>query len=68
MHPKRKFMILGAPLFLHDLNHNVVFEMAESVQGWRHQLFYIKDRKSSEADEYGLAPFDAAKPLMKLTT
>jgi hypothetical protein len=41
---------------------------AEYVQGWRQKWFYIKDQKSSEADVYGLAPFDAAKPLTKLTT
>jgi hypothetical protein len=42
--------------------------MAESVQGWRQKWFYIKDKKSSESDEYGLAPFDASKSLTKLTT
>jgi hypothetical protein len=42
--------------------------MAESVQGWRQKWFYIKDQKSSESDEYGLAPFDASKSLTKLTT
>jgi hypothetical protein len=42
--------------------------MAQSVQGWRHKWFYIKDQKSAESDKYGLAPFDASKSLMKLTT
>jgi hypothetical protein len=42
--------------------------MAELVQGWRQQWFYIKDQKSSEADEYRLAPFNPAKPLTKLTS
>jgi hypothetical protein len=42
--------------------------MAESVQNWRQKWFYIKDQKSSEADEYGLALFDPAKPLTKLTS
>jgi hypothetical protein len=42
--------------------------MAESVQGWRQKWFYIKDQKSLEADEYGLAPFDADKGLTKLTS
>jgi hypothetical protein len=42
--------------------------MAQSVQGWRHKWFYIKDQKSAESDKYGLAPFDASKSLTKLTT
>jgi hypothetical protein len=42
--------------------------MAQSVQGWRHKWFYIKDQKSAESDKYWLAPFDASKSLMKLTT
>jgi hypothetical protein len=42
--------------------------MAESVQGWRQMWSYIKDQKSSKDDEYGLAPFDAHKSLMKLST
>jgi hypothetical protein len=46
----------------------LAFEMAESVQGWRQKWFYIKDQKSSETDEYGLAPFDADKGLAKLTS
>jgi hypothetical protein len=46
----------------------LAFKMAESVQGWRLNWFYIKDQKTSEVDEYGLAPFDANKSLTKLTT
>jgi hypothetical protein len=46
----------------------LAFKIAELVQGWRQKWFYIKDQKSSEADEYGLAPFDANKSLTKLTT
>jgi hypothetical protein len=42
--------------------------MAESVQGWIQKWFYIKDQKSSEADKYGLAPFDVDKGLTKLTS
>jgi hypothetical protein len=42
--------------------------MAQSVQGWRQKWFYIKDQKSSDSDQYGLAPFDASKGLTKLTT
>jgi hypothetical protein len=33
--------------------------MSASVQGWRTKWFYIKDRKASSEDEYGLAPFYA---------
>jgi hypothetical protein len=44
------------------------FKMAQSVQGWRQKWFYIKDQKSSESDQYGLASFDASQSLTKLTT
>jgi hypothetical protein len=30
--------------------------------------FYIKDQKSLDSDQYGLAPFDASKGVTKLTT
>jgi hypothetical protein len=42
------------------------FSMAASVQGWRTKWFYIKDRKSSHKDEYGLPPFDASQEVKKL--
>jgi hypothetical protein len=42
--------------------------MSSSVQGWRTKWFYIKDRKASSEDEYGLAPFDASKDLKKLAS
>jgi hypothetical protein len=42
--------------------------MSASVQGWRTKWFYIKDRKASSEDEYGLAPFDASKELKKLAS
>jgi hypothetical protein len=42
--------------------------MSHSVQGWRQKWFYIKDQKSSDSDQYGLATFDASKGLTKLTT
>jgi hypothetical protein len=42
--------------------------MAQSVQGWRQKWFYIKDQKSSESDQYGLASFDVNQSLTKLTT
>jgi hypothetical protein len=41
--------------------------MAASVQGWRKKWFYIKDRKVSSSDQYGIAPFDASKELKKFT-
>jgi hypothetical protein len=44
------------------------FSMSASVQGWRTKWFYIKDRKVSSNDEYGLAPFDASKELKKLSS
>jgi hypothetical protein len=42
--------------------------MSASVQGWRTKWFYIKDRKASSEDKYGLAPFDASKELKKLAS
>jgi hypothetical protein len=61
---------------IHDLGGAIVsvrseaqylkFEIAEMVQNWRQKWFYIKDHKSSESDQYGLAPFDLAKSLTKL--
>jgi hypothetical protein len=42
--------------------------MSALVQGWRTKWFYIKDRKASSEDEYGLAPFDASKELKKLAS
>jgi hypothetical protein len=44
------------------------FSMATSVQGWRKKWFYIKDRKVSSSDQYGIAPFDASKEVKKLTS
>jgi hypothetical protein len=44
------------------------FSMAASVQGWRKKWFYIKDQKISSSDQYGIAPFDAAKDLKKLVS
>jgi hypothetical protein len=42
--------------------------MAASVQVWRKKWFYIKDRKVSSSDQYGIAPFDASKEVQKLTS
>jgi hypothetical protein len=58
----------GAIVFVRSESQYLAFEMAESVQHWRHKWFHIKDQKSSEADEYGLAPFDPDKGLTKLTS
>jgi hypothetical protein len=44
------------------------FSMAASVQGWRKKWFYIKYRKVSSSDQYGIAPFDASKEVKKLTS
>jgi hypothetical protein len=44
------------------------FSMSASVQGWRTKWFYIKDRKSSSSDKYGIAPFDASQELKKLAS
>jgi hypothetical protein len=42
--------------------------MAASVQGWRAKWFYIKDRKSSSEDKFGLPPFDASQEVKKLAS
>jgi hypothetical protein len=42
--------------------------MAVSVQGWRKKWFYIKDQKTASSDHFGIAPFDANKSPMKLTS
>jgi hypothetical protein len=58
----------GAIVSVQSKSHNLEFKMASSVQGWRQKWFYIKDQKSADSDQYGLAPFDASKGLTKLTT
>jgi hypothetical protein len=58
----------GAIISVRSQARYLKFEMAESVHHWRQKWFYIKDHKLSEADEYGLAPFDPAKKLTKLTS
>jgi hypothetical protein len=37
----------------------------DSVQGWRKKWMYIKDQKTG-AQEYGLAPFDPTKEIVRL--
>jgi hypothetical protein len=44
------------------------FFFAASIQGWRTKWFYIKDRKASPKDQYGLAPFEASKEVKKLAS
>jgi hypothetical protein len=58
----------GAIVSVRSESQYLSFKMAESVQGWRQKWFYIKDKKFSKSNEYGLVPFDASKSLTKLTT
>jgi hypothetical protein len=44
------------------------FPFADSVQYWRTKWFYVKDQKSFEEQQYGLATFDPKKKLKKLKT
>jgi hypothetical protein len=58
----------GAIVSVHPKAQYLEFSMSASVQGWRTKWFYIRDRKASSEDEYGLAPFDASKELKKLVS
>jgi hypothetical protein len=58
----------GAIVSIHAESQYLEFSMAASVQGWRKKWFYIKDRKVSSSDQYGIAPFDASKEVKKLTS
>jgi hypothetical protein len=58
----------GAVISIHTESQYLEFSMAASVQGWRKKWFYIKDRKVSSSDQYGIAPFDAFKEVKKLTS
>jgi hypothetical protein len=57
----------GAVISVRAESQYLEFSMAASIQGWRKKWFYIKDRKVSSSDQYGIAPFDASKDLKKLT-
>jgi hypothetical protein len=57
-----------AIVYVHVEAQYLEFSMSTSVQGWRTKWFYIKDRKASSNDEYGLARFDASKELKKLSS
>jgi hypothetical protein len=58
----------GAVISVHAEAQYLEFSMSASVQGWRTKWFYIKDRKASSNDEYGLALFYASKDLKKLSS
>jgi hypothetical protein len=58
----------GAIVSIRAESQYLEFSMAASVQGWRKKWFYIKDRKISSSDQYGIAPFDASKEVKKLAS
>jgi hypothetical protein len=64
----RKPELGRAIVFVRPKAQYLEFSMAASVQGWRTKWFYIKDRKSSLGDEYGLPPFDAFQEVKKLVS
>jgi hypothetical protein len=58
----------GACISVRFESQYLEFSMSTSVQGWRTKRFYIKDRKSSSSDKYGIALFDASQELKKLAS
>jgi hypothetical protein len=58
----------GACISIHSESQYLEFLMSALVQGWRTRWFYIKDRKSSSSNKYGIAPFDASQELKKLAS
>jgi hypothetical protein len=64
----RKPELGGAIVSVRPEAQYLKFSFAASVQEWRTKWFYIKDRKASPEDEYGLAPFDASKEVKKLAS
>jgi hypothetical protein len=58
----------GACISVRSESQYLKFSMSTSVQGWRTKWFYIKDRKSSSSDKYGIVPFDASQELKKLAS
>jgi hypothetical protein len=62
----RKPDLGGAVISVRPEAQYLEFSMAASVQGWRTKWFYIKDRKSSPENEFGLPPFDASQEVKKL--
>jgi hypothetical protein len=64
----RKPELGGAVVSVRPEVQYLEFCMAASIQGWRKKWFYIKDRKASPEDEYGLAPFNASQEVKKLVS
>jgi hypothetical protein len=64
----RKPELDRAVIFVRPEAQYLEFSMAASVQGWRTKWFYIKDRKASPEDGYGLAPFNASLEVKKLVS
>jgi hypothetical protein len=64
----KKPELCGACISVRAESQYLEFSMAASVQGWRTKWFYIKDRKSSASNKYGIAPFDASQELKKLAS
>jgi hypothetical protein len=64
----RKPELGGAVVSVRPEAQYLEFSFAASVQGWRTKWFYIKDRKASPEDEYGLPPFDSSKEVKKLAS
>jgi hypothetical protein len=58
----------GACISVCSESQYLEFSISTLVQGWRTKWFYIKDRKNSSADKYGIAPFDASQELKKLVS
>jgi hypothetical protein len=46
----------GAVVSVRAKVHYLEFSMAASVQGWKKKWFYIKDRKASSFEKFGIAP------------
>jgi hypothetical protein len=61
---------------LHDIGGAIIyvcpkaeyfnFKMADSIQNWRTKWCYINNEQTSEAQMFGLAPFDPKKEVKKL--
>jgi hypothetical protein len=64
----KKHELGGAVVSIRAKSQYLEFSMAASIQGWRKKWFYIKDRKVSSSDQYGIAPFDASKEVKKLAS
>jgi hypothetical protein len=64
----RKPKLGGAVVSVRPEAQYLEFSMVAFVQGWRTKWFYIKDRKASSEDQYGLAPFDASREVKKLAS